>query len=379
MVRCVFRDHRRQAVGDPMAQQQSGPQGLLPQQQQQSGYQPAPHQPHPPPRTAADMSMRYGSPYPNQQVFMPAPSSGVPPAAPQFSHSHMMQQSNGANVPQQQQIIYQQIPSAPNMRPVQLAPRFVVQQTTADGVVVSSAPGYLAAGQPGTMRPVQAAPQRFIAAHPVAGQQRFAIHTTTTQMQPQPVAQQYTFAQPTTMQPQPQPPAAPGVQSHAIRQALSHSPSASAPSAPANPQATQGYSRPNQSWSTTSTAASSSNAPAQLATASSGSDQLLDKKRLDELVKEVDPHETLEEDVKDALLQLTDEFVDKVLNDACRLAKHRDSDKLEAKDVQLVLERNWNMWIPGFGTDESRPYKKAVITDAHKQRMALIKKTLKKP
>jgi histone H3/H4 len=64
---------------------------------------------------------------------------------------------------------------------------------------------------------------------------------------------------------------------------------------------------------------------------------LLDKKRLDDLVKEVDPHETLEEDVKDALLQLTDEFVDKVLNDACRLAKHRDSDKLEAKDVQLVL------------------------------------------
>jgi transcription initiation factor TFIID subunit 12 len=63
----------------------------------------------------------------------------------------------------------------------------------------------------------------------------------------------------------------------------------------------------------------------------------MDRKRLDDLVKEVDPHEMLEEDVKDALLQLTDEFVDKVLNDSCRLAKHRGSEKLEPKDVQLVL------------------------------------------
>lgn len=31
------------------------------------------------------------------------------------------------------------------------------------------------------------------------------------------------------------------------------------------------------------------------------------------------------------------------------------------------LERQWNMWIPGFGSDEIRPYKKACTTEAHKQ------------
>lgn len=36
------------------------------------------------------------------------------------------------------------------------------------------------------------------------------------------------------------------------------------------------------------------------------------------------------------------------------------------------------MWIPGFGTDELRPYKRASLTEAHKQRLALIRRALKK-
>ena len=44
----------------------------------------------------------------------------------------------------------------------------------------------------------------------------------------------------------------------------------------------------------------------------------------------------------------------------------------------LVLERNWNMWIPGFGTEDVRPYRKSATTEAHKARMALIRKALKK-
>lgn len=41
-------------------------------------------------------------------------------------------------------------------------------------------------------------------------------------------------------------------------------------------------------------------------------------------------------------------------------------------------ERNWHMWLPGFGTDELRPYKRAPTTEAHKQRLALIRKAIKK-
>ncbi|XP_075226223.1 TATA-box binding protein associated factor 12 isoform X2 [Lycorma delicatula] len=106
--------------------------------------------------------------------------------------------------------------------------------------------------------------------------------------------------------------------------------------------------------------------------------QILSRTRLQELVKEIDPTEQLDEDVEEILLQLADDFVETTVNAACLLAKHRKSNTVEVKDVQLHLERNWNMWIPGFGTDELRPYKRSSVTEAHKQRMALIRKTLKK-
>ena len=46
--------------------------------------------------------------------------------------------------------------------------------------------------------------------------------------------------------------------------------------------------------------------------------------------------------------------------------------------VFVISERNWHMWIPGFGTEELRPYKRAPTTEAHKQRLALIRKAIKK-
>ncbi|CAL1675791.1 unnamed protein product [Lasius platythorax] len=106
--------------------------------------------------------------------------------------------------------------------------------------------------------------------------------------------------------------------------------------------------------------------------------QFLTKTRLQDLVREVDPTEQLDEEVEEMLLQLADDFVETTVNAACLLAKHRHANTVEVKDVQLHLERNWNMWIPGFGTDEVRPYKRATVTEAHKQRLALIRKSIKK-
>ncbi|MEJ1282338.1 TATA-box binding protein associated factor 12 [Cricetulus griseus] len=106
--------------------------------------------------------------------------------------------------------------------------------------------------------------------------------------------------------------------------------------------------------------------------------QVLTKKKLQDLVREVDPNEQLDEDVEEMLLQIADDFIESVVTAACQLARHRKSSTLEVKDVQLHLERQWNMWIPGFGSEEIRPYKKACTTEAHKQRMALIRKTTKK-
>nr|XP_042905572.1 transcription initiation factor TFIID subunit 12 isoform X2 [Parasteatoda tepidariorum]XP_042905574.1 transcription initiation factor TFIID subunit 12 isoform X2 [Parasteatoda tepidariorum]XP_042905575.1 transcription initiation factor TFIID subunit 12 isoform X2 [Parasteatoda tepidariorum] len=105
---------------------------------------------------------------------------------------------------------------------------------------------------------------------------------------------------------------------------------------------------------------------------------VLTKQRLQDLVREVDPNVQPDEDVEELLLQIAEGFIDDVVSTSCFLAKHRKSSVLEVKDVQLSLEKNWNMCIPGFGSEELRPYKKSFSTEAHKQRMALIRKTLKK-
>jgi len=125
---------------------------------------------------------------------------------------------------------------------------------------------------------------------------------------------------------------------------------------------------------------SSSGATSQQKSGSSTetSGQVLTKPRLQELVREIDPTEQLDEEVEELLLQIADDFIENTVNAACLLAKHRKVSKVEVKDVQLHLERNWNMWIPGFGTDELRPYKRATVTEAHKQRLALIRKAIKK-
>merc|ERR1711971_247072 len=111
---------------------------------------------------------------------------------------------------------------------------------------------------------------------------------------------------------------------------------------------------------------------------SSQETQVLDKKRLQELVREVDPNEQLDEEVEDLLLHIADDFIEQTVMASCALAKHRKANSVDVKDVQLVLERNWNMWIPGFGTEDVRPYRKSATTEAHKARMALIRKALKK-
>ena len=106
--------------------------------------------------------------------------------------------------------------------------------------------------------------------------------------------------------------------------------------------------------------------------------QILTRPRLQDLVREVDPTEQLDEDVEELLLQLADDFVENTVNGACNLAKHRHGNTVDITDVRLHLEQFWNLSVPGFGTDELKPYKRAPVTEAHKQRMNLIRKTIRK-
>jgi len=74
------------------------------------------------------------------------------------------------------------------------------------------------------------------------------------------------------------------------------------------------------------------------------------------------------------LQEHVDEFVESVTEFACRLAKHRKSKTLEARDVQLHLEKNWNIRVPGYG-DDPRPAKKTATSPEHTARVQMIAKS----
>ncbi|KAF2436287.1 putative transcription initiation factor TFIID subunit 12 [Tothia fuscella] len=90
---------------------------------------------------------------------------------------------------------------------------------------------------------------------------------------------------------------------------------------------------------------------------------VLSKKKLDELVRQVTggpegATEGLTPEVEEAMLMLADEFVDNVITAACRLAKLRESSTLDIRDIQLILERNYNIRVPGYASDEIRTIRK---------------------
>lgn len=59
-----------------------------------------------------------------------------------------------------------------------------------------------------------------------------------------------------------------------------------------------------------------------------------------------------------AVLTLADDFVDSVITAACRLAKIRPNATLDIRDIQIILERNYNIRVPGYSLDEIRTVRK---------------------
>ena len=72
------------------------------------------------------------------------------------------------------------------------------------------------------------------------------------------------------------------------------------------------------------------------------------------------------------MLQLADEFVDNVVTAACKLAKLRGGTALEIRDIQLVLERQYNIRIPGYATDEVRTVRKTQPAPGYYQKMNAV-------
>ena len=81
-----------------------------------------------------------------------------------------------------------------------------------------------------------------------------------------------------------------------------------------------------------------SQSPAATATSTANThNQILTKRKLQDLLHEIDPTETMDDDVEEVLLQIADDFIENVINSSCQIAKHRKSNTLDVKDVQLHL------------------------------------------
>ncbi|VDM94586.1 unnamed protein product [Onchocerca ochengi] len=111
---------------------------------------------------------------------------------------------------------------------------------------------------------------------------------------------------------------------------------------------------------------------------------ILGSSQLDDLVRQIDPTSILDDPVKTILTEFVDDFVDQVIERSCKLARHRGSDMLESKDVEFVLRRYFNYHtLPRHESqtksDSTENIQKNTEMAVHNQRMALIKKTLKKP
>ncbi|KGN48255.1 transcription initiation factor TFIID subunit 12 [Cucumis sativus] len=104
--------------------------------------------------------------------------------------------------------------------------------------------------------------------------------------------------------------------------------------------------------------------------------RILSKRSIGKLVNQIDPSERLDPEVEDILVDLAEEFVESITTFGCSLAKHRKSTTLEAKDILLHLEKNWNLTLPGFGSDEIKIFRKPLTNDTHRERVAAVKKSI---
>jgi transcription initiation factor TFIID subunit TAF12 len=92
---------------------------------------------------------------------------------------------------------------------------------------------------------------------------------------------------------------------------------------------------------------------------------------------EVEPRYSLQPGVEELLLDMATDFVADVTEWSGRLAKHRRATQVDARDVQLVLDKNYGISIAAMNRLHSLPIRpKPSKSSVHMHRVALKRKVL---
>ncbi|CEF69295.1 Transcription initiation factor TFIID domain and Histone-fold domain-containing protein [Strongyloides ratti] len=75
---------------------------------------------------------------------------------------------------------------------------------------------------------------------------------------------------------------------------------------------------------------------------------IMTKDGLKEFVKTIDETDIVEEDVLDNLIESSNELVENVLEKAKKLALHRGGNKIEARDIEMVLKKFYDIDVPPY-------------------------------
>ncbi|KAJ3079964.1 hypothetical protein HDU99_009640 [Rhizoclosmatium hyalinum] len=105
------------------------------------------------------------------------------------------------------------------------------------------------------------------------------------------------------------------------------------------------------------------------------------KRKIRDLVAEVEGGGSVQAEVEEILYDLADGFLDHVTGMACKMAKHRGTSVVTVKDFQFPLERNWNLRIPTSSAADSlamaRSVSRRVPTANHVSRMLHVRRLVK--
>jgi len=108
---------------------------------------------------------------------------------------------------------------------------------------------------------------------------------------------------------------------------------------------------------------------------------VLRENAISELCNNLTSTETLDINVEKFLTEMSDNFIETILDDACIIAKHKNNDNVDIEDLATSIEKNFDIFEPNKYTQQLNLLKSNFIhinpTYDHKKRVELTKEETK--